>query len=235
MQALLHMLRTGLPYPQCAAAGQVDDGSNSSSTSSHRAAAALGPTSVEALQEAMAASSIRAEGAREGGGSSREGSGPAADPKVPAAGAEGGDDATAAVQAALRAADAAGDAVTWARLLRLCRVRLVAGDFLKQVTGRRGLVGAVAAATLGHMHAHLAGAPGSGVAGLLAPGAPLLVEAPRGMVQLSDAQAAAFEARSGGLVATSGVVAATAVAMGGPLVAAATAAGHVAFVRAPLS
>jgi hypothetical protein len=212
---MLHMLRTGTPYPL--------SGGGVASGGSHRAAAARGPTSAERLQEAKAGCTTECGG---GGAVPRGPDGCGADTAVAGA-AEAAAAAAAASEAAeaeLRAADAAGDAAAWARLLALCRVRLAAGDASRLLGGRGGLEGAYAAVTLGHMHAHLT----PGLAHALAPRAPLLVEASRGMVLLTDAQAAAFEARVAEAAARGGLAAAG----GGRAGAVARAAWHAAFVRA---
>lgn len=104
--------------------------------------------------------------------------------------------AAAREAAALRARDAALDAAAWRRLLGACRIRLVSGDFKKQVAGRRALLECpFDGATLGHMHVHLAGGE-HGLGGVMRPGALLLVEGARNMVQLSDVQAGPFEERA---------------------------------------
>ncbi len=173
------MLRTGTPYsPNHDAPADGD-----SSSSSHRARAAQGPTSLEGLTEAVA---------------EQQGT----DDAPPAAAHAEGEE-TAAETAKLRALEAAADAAAWSRLLGHCKIQLATGDLRRQLTGRRALAGSFHAATLGHMHAHLAGAA-HGLGDVLAPGAPLLVETACNMVQLNKEQVAAFEARVSEMVCGEG-------------------------------
>jgi hypothetical protein len=259
---MLHMLRHGEPYTRGA---RDDAGANSGAGAgaggSHRAHAARGPTSAEVLAEAAAASRDAARGDGSGevqqqeqqrqresqqgeqqGEQQREQQGEQQqqeehqeqqqqEEQQRTADAR---ERARAEEAALRARDAALDAAAWRRLLSRARVRLACGDLRRAVTGRPALAGKFRAATLGHMHLHLAGAA-HGAAAALAPGAPLLIEGARNMVQLSDAQAAAFECKAAEIAAAGGFgraeCAPQAAAAGcGPAVGPVPP-GHIAFVR----
>ncbi|GFR44767.1 hypothetical protein Agub_g6098 [Astrephomene gubernaculifera] len=96
-------------------------------------------------------------------------------------------------EAALRAEEAALDSAAQQRATRF-RLQLVTGDLTRVVTGRPKYAGCFAALSLGHRHMHLL----AGEAGLLraaAPGALLIAENARHVLQLNKEQAAAFAAK----------------------------------------
>lgn len=176
----------------------------------HRARATRGPTSMaNVLAAEQAAQPAQDEGEPDqaaGGGAGSSVAGGAEQQQQPpppeAAAADSG--GGAAELAALAAAEAAATSAAAAAFASCTRVFLLTGDLRRAVTGRPKHARRFAAATLGHMHAHLL-APQHALAGVLAPGGALFVESVANMAQVNGEQAATFEARAAELAAPSGL------------------------------
>ncbi|KXZ43299.1 hypothetical protein GPECTOR_95g688 [Gonium pectorale] len=108
----------------------------------------------------------------------------------------------AAEEAALRAAEAAQDGAARRRAARF-RLVLLTGDLAKGVTGRAKFAGAFSALTLGHRHAHLLG-PEGGLLKAAAPGAAIVAENARHVLQLTREQADLFVTKMDEMAAAAG-------------------------------
>nr|F5A894.1 RecName: Full=Dynein axonemal assembly factor 3 homolog; AltName: Full=Dynein assembly blocked protein 1; AltName: Full=Paralyzed flagella protein 22 [Chlamydomonas reinhardtii]AEC04845.1 axonemal dynein assembly protein PF22 [Chlamydomonas reinhardtii] len=108
----------------------------------------------------------------------------------------------AAEEAAVRAAEAALDAAARQRAGRF-RLVLVTGDLAKTLTGRAKYAGAFSGLSLGHRHTHML-EPQYKLAAAAAPGARLVAENARHVLQLSQEQAALFAAKMDELAAAGG-------------------------------
>ncbi|GIL80632.1 hypothetical protein Vretimale_9197 [Volvox reticuliferus] len=94
-------------------------------------------------------------------------------------------------EAALRAAEAVLDCAGRSRVSSMFRLQLVTGDLAKAVTGRAKYGGVFSVLTLGHRHIHML-APEYGLYKTAMPGAVLVAENARHVLQLNKEQAALF-------------------------------------------
>ncbi|GLI70938.1 hypothetical protein VaNZ11_016033 [Volvox africanus] len=97
-------------------------------------------------------------------------------------------------EAALRAVEAVLDSAGRSRASSLFRLQLVTGDSAKAVTGRAKYSGVFSVLTLGHRHIHML-APEYGLYKAAMPGAVLVAENARHVLQLNKEQAAMFVAK----------------------------------------
>ncbi|KAG2424086.1 hypothetical protein HXX76_014762 [Chlamydomonas incerta] len=176
-----------------AAAGAAAAGASSSGGRGDAAAAAAPATATPA---ASSSSGAAGEAAAVAAGS---GSG---EPASTAPVDEAARQKMAAEEAAVRAAEAALDAAGRARAVRF-RLVLVTGDLTKAVTGRAKYAGAFCGLSLGHRHTHLL-EPQHRLAAAAAPGARLVAENARHVLQLSSEQAALFSTKMDELAAAGG-------------------------------